>query len=568
MSSGLVLSEARLGGRRLLAMVEKSVVDLERVRPISGTASVQMTLRDAGLELVRSGILKKGVELVAWRQVWTFVGFDHGEDRSIVAAFESKRINTLKNDYRRLRMRGTRPQFTKTITGGARPRIPVSIPDATRAAGPRVGSFGIGIGAGDAVKVGGKAATREQKVTLDTVLGAAYEAGASIGVLRALAATMLAESGALNLVASASDRGGPLRMPLTLSPRTNPRDLAAVAAWFVSEAGTGSTQAVAAAVMRRPASRYARHAAAAAAIVTTFARGDIARIAQASALVRKHLAAKLLLGVGAPAGTAGESRWDALVRVWTELGWYVFEGPSGLVVMSGQHAKVAKADLVIRPDDPGVTSASSATDEGFRVGRASFSVVEAVEGSIRPGMIVDLVDYGLASGRYVVAEERRTAASKVVSIDLETPVKVVAQQNQAGASRGATVAGEVPDSVRRAYEKAVAIDKQRIGYSYGGTYDCSSGVSAVLIAGGFMSSPQATPGLGSVGKKGVGQFLTMYNNPSPGKDGHVYLVFTLPGEKPKRWEFHSPAGTPGGWKPGRNTGADSSRYIARHFDGA
>lgn len=550
------------------------MVSLERERTIMGASSVTMTLRDAGLSLLRSGLLAEGTILVAWKKEWVLAGVDHAEDRSLSVVFESKRVNDLKSDFRRMKTNATRVSFSRTLAGGARPRIPIRIPDAERLAGVTVASLGVGFGAGDKITIRGRAATREQRVTLDAILGRAWELGASVATMRALVMVAAAETGALNVTAGAEDRGGVLRLPLNLAVQVPARDLRAVAEWFVGEAGEGAPVVIASSVMRRPTSKYAAFAAQAASIVATFLRGDAKKVGRARALVRKQLTEKLLLGVGAPAGTAGESRWDALTRTWTELGWYVFEDDRGLVILSGQHAAAAKPDLVIAPEAAGIVRASFRTDDGFRVNGMSLDLIEAGGLQIAPGMIVQAERWGNANGRYLVASERRAADSGIVSLELEAPAPVVAAQNASGGARGAASIDGVPDAVAKAYARAQAIGAKRQAYVWGGGhggfndsrgYDCSGFVSSLLNAGGALSSPMGTGGLNSLGVSGKGQYMTFWvKETGVATKSHTYASFTLPGKAAEKWEAGGDGG-PTGLRPGGTI--ERSGYTPRHIAG-
>jgi cell wall-associated NlpC family hydrolase len=56
-------------------------------------------------------------------------------------------------------------------------------------------------------------------------------------------------------------------------------------------------------------------------------------------------------------------------------------------------------------------------------------------------------------------------------------------------------------------------------------YDCSGFVSAVLHAGGYLTSPQDTETLPSAAgiESGPGQYVTIYDRTTPGQEGHVIM---------------------------------------------
>jgi cell wall-associated NlpC family hydrolase len=90
-------------------------------------------------------------------------------------------------------------------------------------------------------------------------------------------------------------------------------------------------------------------------------------------------------------------------------------------------------------------------------------------------------------------------------------------------------------------------------------YDCSGFVSAVLHAGGYLSSPQDTvtlpsqPGMES----GPGQYVTVYDRALPGESGHV--IININGQ------FYESGGSHGAWGGGggvEKIGTPSAAYLA------
>ena len=75
-------------------------------------------------------------------------------------------------------------------------------------------------------------------------------------------------------------------------------------------------------------------------------------------------------------------------------------------------------------------------------------------------------------------------------------------------------------------------------------YDCSGFVSAVLHAGGYLSSPVDTTALpGQAGmESGPGQYVTIYDRAQPGQSGHV--IIEIDGQ------FYESGGTHGAWGGG------------------
>jgi hypothetical protein len=90
-------------------------------------------------------------------------------------------------------------------------------------------------------------------------------------------------------------------------------------------------------------------------------------------------------------------------------------------------------------------------------------------------------------------------------------------------------------------------------------YDCSGFVSAVLHAGGYLTSPQDTVSLpGQAGMEaGPGQSVTVYDRALPGQSGHV--IIDLNGQ------FYESGGGHGAWGGGggvEKIGTPSASYLA------
>jgi cell wall-associated NlpC family hydrolase len=94
-------------------------------------------------------------------------------------------------------------------------------------------------------------------------------------------------------------------------------------------------------------------------------------------------------------------------------------------------------------------------------------------------------------------------------------------------------------------------------------YDCSGFVSAVLHAGGYLSSPQDTttlpdaPGI----EQGPGQYVTIYDRDASGQEGHV--IIDLGGQ------FYESGGGAGAWGGGggvERIATPSAAYLATFND--
>jgi cell wall-associated NlpC family hydrolase len=110
--------------------------------------------------------------------------------------------------------------------------------------------------------------------------------------------------------------------------------------------------------------------------------------------------------------------------------------------------------------------------------------------------------------------------------------------------RGKAIApAGAPAEVVEAIEAANKIRKKP--YRYGGGhqkfrdkgYDCSGAVSYVLHKAGLLDSPLDSSGLAKWGKRGKGDWITVFGNP-----GHAYAVIAG-----LRWDTSMTAGSGPGW---------------------
>jgi cell wall-associated NlpC family hydrolase len=96
-------------------------------------------------------------------------------------------------------------------------------------------------------------------------------------------------------------------------------------------------------------------------------------------------------------------------------------------------------------------------------------------------------------------------------------------------------------------------------YRYGGGhgtfidsgYDCSGSVSFALRGGRFVSSPMASTGYMSWGKRGKGRWITVYSNP-----GHAYMVVAG-----LRFDTSMTPGNGPGWS--KSLRSTPGRFVAR-----
>ena len=89
-------------------------------------------------------------------------------------------------------------------------------------------------------------------------------------------------------------------------------------------------------------------------------------------------------------------------------------------------------------------------------------------------------------------------------------------------------------------------------------YDCSGFVSAVLHAGGYLSSPVDTTALLSQAgmESGPGQYVTVYDRAQPGQSGHVIIQIN--------GQFYESGGMHGAWGGGgvQKIAQPSASYLS------
>ena len=134
-----------------------------------------------------------------------------------------------------------------------------------------------------------------------------------------------------------------------------------------------------------------------------------------------------------------------------------------------------------------------------------------------------------------------------------------------GTTTGVSTSG-VPTQVQAMIDQANSlVGKPYVwGGGHGGWgpqtgYDCSGFVSAVLHAGGYLSSPADTVSLPSQAgiEQGPGQYVTLYDRTGAGENGHVIIEIN--------GQFYESGGGSGAWGGGggvEKIGTPSAAYLA------
>jgi cell wall-associated NlpC family hydrolase len=148
------------------------------------------------------------------------------------------------------------------------------------------------------------------------------------------------------------------------------------------------------------------------------------------------------------------------------------------------------------------------------------------------------------------------------SVQASAPTQAVGTAAPASFSDALSAAQGMPTGVpagggAAAVQKMVAMADSLVGkpYVFGGGhsgwspqsgYDCSGFVSAVLHAGGYLTSPADTVNLPNQSgiEQGPGQYVTIYDRPLSGENGHVMIEIN--GQFYESGGMHGPWGGGGG----------------------
>jgi cell wall-associated NlpC family hydrolase len=162
-----------------------------------------------------------------------------------------------------------------------------------------------------------------------------------------------------------------------------------------------------------------------------------------------------------------------------------------------------------------------------------------------------------------------TAGSAATDAATAADSAAVTDTANSGASGGQATSSSDPRILAMTEEANALVGKPYLwggGHSGWGSskgYDCSGFVSAVLHAGGYLSTPQDTATLPSAGgmEQGPGQYVTIYDRDTPGETGHV--IISINGQ------FYESGGEHGTWGGGggvQEISTPSASYLATFND--
>lgn len=244
---------------------------------------------------------------------------------------------------------------------------------------------------------------------------------------------------------------------------------------------------------------------------------------------------------GLPSGEKGENSWDCLQRLADEVGWRCFVYHGEVWFISEPALFKAQPRHVLGMNDEAVLMLDFDFDIGKPVSEMSI-VVQAGRYQLPVGSVVKIEDAGVANGRWIVSANNRNLFTIINEITLKKPMVALPEptgedaSGSSGSSGSSGDLGSLDARVARVYEKAQQIHDKKYPYVWGGGhgagfapngggYDCSGSVSAVLAAGGFLTSPRVSGAFESFGVSGKGKYFTIYANSE-----HMFMEFTIPGK--------------------------------------
>jgi hypothetical protein len=275
---------------------------------------------------------------------------------------------------------------------------------------------------------------------------------------------------------------------------------------------------------------------------------------------------------GEPNGAKGESTWDALVRMASEVAWRCWCDQGTIYLVSDDYLIGRPSKMTWRSTTNGVNSIEWAQQGGVIDADCTVSVLSDVF-DIDPGAAITIAGEGAADGKWIVKSVSQSLFESEASVTLTRPQPRLSEpRGEIGSLATGPLSNKVnntvPPAIIRMIKRANKIDGGRylMGGNGNGQYDCSAAVSQLLNAGGFLSGRVTTVQLNSFGTSGRGKYFTVYSEGGGGANGHTWLVFEKASGIEKTFEYHGPRGARGGWNgPPKRSGMGSKNV--RHVKG-
>lgn len=419
--------------------------------------------------------------------------------------------------------------------------------------------------------VKGAPATASQKKIASAILGVAHKLNAPYNAMIAMLYAAMGESA---LGASTGSQGGVFQTTGVPSAYSGGTDYLAQAHGFLT-GGTsfGSPGAIAAANRGDPVWQIANETEVNAVWLKSrgdsygpsFPGGQAAGIAEAQAFVDAYggpsttgSSSSTSTSTGNYAFTRGanEDSWDCIQRLGSEVAWYAFARQNKLWFVSGNYLFQQESQLAAEVNKDGVMWIDVDLDMGARDQIAEVDIyAEASLWAALPGMMIDVVKRGPATGKWMVSQVQANPLNPTqpAQITAYKPIPKRAEPATDNAKTSTTnqaVTAGGGSKVLAAFQAAQALSAKSLVYTKGKRaltplaaisqgetlFDCSASVSELLWLAGFKLPGTAskagdwTPVSGDFvpGQAGLvagkGKTMTIWGGPT-----HVFIEFNLPG---------------------------------------
>ena len=287
-----------------------------------------------------------------------------------------------------------------------------------------------------------------------------------------------------------------------------------------------------------------------------------------------------------------ETSWQCARRLADEVQWRFFSRGGQVWYVSDQWLGKQRPVARVGEFTIGVVALTFEYETRRRATEATLTVLTR-RYALLPGDIVEILDEGPGSGKWLISSTRRNLSSRQTEVTLTrqraalpepaptTRTETVTVKTPTGSSRqetsgmgalnGAAVANSgAPLLAQRAYAAGEEASAMRWRYSQprrndqrsGGYADCSSGVSWVLtragipIPGAMRPNAPVSGAYTGWGEPGPGRYFTVMANA-----GHIWIRWNGIGSK---WRFDTGGGSGGtNWATPRSVGG----FVQRHWRG-
>ncbi len=600
--------------RYLSTRIDASLTGGTIERTIDGASTLTLQVHDPKHVLLRSGLFDQQVQLRLDRLFWRLCQISkQGDDLTLT--FEDREVALLRrHSAPKKAKRGnmTRAEFALSLVrevreGGGIPfvcpelhvRAPIQSSKMEKTTRERSYNREQGLAPNRLLTVKGATADAGQLRNAQKVLDVANSFNADDRVKKALVEAVIVESQIRNLSGGDRDSRGILQVrdqtARGMSPPINNRDISQCCAAFLTRGfyKYGGALEIARKNPKMSAgqiaqhvqgsaygSRYDQHQHEAQAFLDQYEGG----VTTTTTRTTKTVLVPYQYRRGGADGTR-ENSWECLQRLAKEVEWRCFMSAGSLYFISEDALLRSKPRLVVREFTPGIVDIDFDLDTGKPVATATLTA-RAARWAVPPGAVVQIEDYGPATGRWLVADISRGVFDADARIGLKRVTHALkepaAETRQRTFTRRSAGAAATSAAVERVYRKAKQISSKRFPYVWGGGharagtpsgsppgYDCSGSVIAALAAGGLGYQPGGSTDVSGTmarewGEPGPGQEMTVYAN-----DSHVFVVFTFGFGSGRKAEFYTTGDWGSGWggagfKPNPHP---TTNFRARHWPG-